>query len=74
MTEGRGRNWMELCRAAIEAKHSEELIEIVEALNKALEREDQVLRDCRVRSDGPAGRARIQIGSSGLSPRKEDTL
>ncbi|HTT24854.1 MAG TPA: hypothetical protein VMG82_38420 [Candidatus Sulfotelmatobacter sp.] len=59
MTEGNRRNWRELCRAALEAKHSEELMEIVQELNKALEQEEQVLRDFRVTSGVPVGRARM---------------
>jgi hypothetical protein len=29
MTEKKRRNWRELCRAGLEAKHSDELVQIV---------------------------------------------
>lgn len=58
MTEARRRNWRELCRAALEAKHPDELMKIVEELNKALKHEEQVRRDFRTASDGPAAGAR----------------
>jgi len=39
----RNKNWRELCHAALEAKDSNELLEIVQELNKALKHEEQVL-------------------------------
>ena len=47
MTEARRKNWRELCRAALEAKDPDELLRIVQDLNQALKREEQVRRDFR---------------------------
>ncbi|MGA2020353.1 MAG: hypothetical protein ABSH02_07175 [Candidatus Sulfotelmatobacter sp.] len=46
MAEQNG-NWRELCCAALEAKDPDELLKIVQELNKALKREEQVRRDFR---------------------------
>ena len=55
MTETGRKNWRELCRAALEAKDPDELLTIVEELNKALKHEEQVRRDFRSAYDEPAG-------------------
>ena len=47
MAMGEHKNWRELCHAALEAKDPNELLEIVQALNKALKHEEQVRRDFR---------------------------
>ena len=47
MAIGEHKNWRELCHAALEAKDSNELLEIVQELNKALKHEEQVRRDFR---------------------------
>ena len=47
MAEGQSRNWRELCSAAPEAQDPDELLKIVQELNKALKREEQVRRDFR---------------------------
>jgi len=47
MPEGRRRNWRELCSAALEAKDPDELLRILQQLNKALKREEEVRRDFR---------------------------
>ena len=44
---GERKNWRELCHAALEAKDPNELLEIVQELNKALKHEEQVRRDFR---------------------------
>jgi len=44
---GEHKNWSELCHAALEAKDPNELLEIVQELNKALKHEEQVRRDFR---------------------------
>lgn len=41
------RNWRELCSAALGAKDPDELLKIVQELNKVLKREEQVRRDFR---------------------------
>jgi hypothetical protein len=41
------KSWQELCHAALEAKDPNELLEIVQELNKALKHEEQVRRDFR---------------------------
>ena len=52
MVKGNRKNWCGLCDAALEAKDPDELLKIVQELNKALRREEQVRRDFR-----EAGRA-----------------
>jgi hypothetical protein len=47
MAMGEHKSWRELCRAALEAKDPNELLEIVAELNKALKNEEQVRRDFR---------------------------
>ncbi len=47
MPEIEHRNWRELCNAALEAKDPDELMKILQQLNKALKREEQVRRDFR---------------------------
>jgi hypothetical protein len=45
MAEGDRKNWRQLCNAALEAKDPDELLKIVQELNKVLKREEQVRRD-----------------------------
>jgi hypothetical protein len=47
MAEGDSKNWRALCNAALEAKDPDELLQIVQELNKVLKREEQVRRDFR---------------------------
>jgi hypothetical protein len=47
MAEREGKNWRELCNAALGAKDPDELLKIVQELNQALKREGQVRRDFR---------------------------
>jgi len=47
MAQGEHKNWRELCKAALDARDPDELLEIVQELNKALKREEQVRRDFR---------------------------
>jgi hypothetical protein len=47
MAERARNNWRELCKAALNAKDPDELLEIVQELNKVLKREEQVRRDFR---------------------------
>jgi hypothetical protein len=47
MAETERRNWRELCYAALGAKDPDELLNIVQELNQALKREEQVRRDFR---------------------------
>jgi len=47
MAEGERRNWRELCNAAREANDPDELLKILQELNKALKREEQVQRHFR---------------------------
>jgi hypothetical protein len=41
------KSWRELCSAALEARDADELLEILQQLNKALKHEEQVRRDFR---------------------------
>ena len=45
MAEANRKNWRQLCNAALEAKDPDELLKIVQDLNRALKREEQVRRD-----------------------------
>jgi hypothetical protein len=47
MGEAHRKNWRDLCSAALEAKDPDELLKIVQDLNQALKREEQVRRDFR---------------------------
>jgi hypothetical protein len=47
MAMGEHKNWRELCHAALEAKDPNELLEIVQDLNKALRHKEHVRRDFR---------------------------
>ncbi|HVR24499.1 MAG TPA: hypothetical protein VMU26_14385 [Candidatus Polarisedimenticolia bacterium] len=47
MAERNCKNWRDLCNAALEARDPDELLEIVQELNKVLKREEQVRRDFR---------------------------
>jgi hypothetical protein len=47
VAERERKNWRELCNAALEAKDPDELLEIVQELNRVLKREEQVRRDFR---------------------------
>ena len=47
MPEQNRKNWRDLCNAALQAKNPDELMEIVQELNQALKREEQVRRDFR---------------------------
>jgi hypothetical protein len=55
MAQGERRNWRELCKAALGAKDPDELLKILQELNQALKREEQVRRDFReaMRTIGP---------------------
>lgn len=48
MAENKSENWRDLCNAALEAKHPDELLRIVHQLKKAPKQEEQVRRDSRV--------------------------
>jgi hypothetical protein len=47
MSEGERKSWRELCNDALRAKDPDELLKIVQELNQALKREEQVRRDFR---------------------------
>ena len=47
MARAERKNWRELCNAALGAKDPDELLRIVQELNQALKREEQVRRDFR---------------------------
>jgi hypothetical protein len=47
MAEGQRKNWRELCNAALEAKDPDELLRILQELNRALKHEEQIRRDFR---------------------------
>ena len=47
MAEKERKNWREFCHAALRAKGPDELLKIVQELNQALKREEQVRRDFR---------------------------
>lgn len=45
MAEGDRKNWRQFCSAALEAKDPDELLKVVQELNKVLQREEQDHRD-----------------------------
>jgi hypothetical protein len=47
MSEQDNESWQELCSAAVEARDPGQLLRIVQQLNQALQREEQVGRDFR---------------------------
>jgi hypothetical protein len=47
MAQGERNNWRELCKAALDARDPDELLEIVQELSKVLKHEEQVRRDFR---------------------------
>lgn len=47
MADGERKNWRELCKAALGARDPDELLKIVQELNRVLEQEEQVRRDFR---------------------------
>lgn len=47
MAEENNKNWRKLCSAALEAKDPDELMKIVQQLNRVLKCEEQVRRDFR---------------------------
>jgi hypothetical protein len=61
MAEGNRKNWRDLCHAALQAKDPDELLQIVQELNKVLKREEQVRRDFREagRTDRSSGEIRL---------------
>lgn len=46
------KNWKQLCSDALEAKDSDELLEVVRKLNNALKDEEQINQDLRKRRIG----------------------
>jgi hypothetical protein len=47
VAEGDRKNWRQLCNAALDARDLDELMKIVQELNRALKHEEQVRRDFR---------------------------
>ena len=47
MAEREHKNWRELCNAALDARDPDELLKILQQLNKTLKREEQVRREFR---------------------------
>jgi len=66
MADGEHKNWRELCSAALEAKDPDELLKILQKLNKALKREEQVRRDFREarRTDRSPVRSDVNLTST----------
>ena len=60
MAEGVRKNWRDLCNAALGARDPDELLNILQELNQALKREEQVRRDFREarRVNKPSGSVR----------------
>jgi hypothetical protein len=55
MAGGRRKNWRELCIAALDARDPDELLQILQELNRVLKDEEQVRHDFRhaTRTVGP---------------------
>jgi hypothetical protein len=60
MPEGDRKNWRELCSAALEAKDPDELLKIVQQLNRVLKCEEQIRRDFREANKASKSREVIQ--------------
>jgi hypothetical protein len=62
MSEGKRKNWRELCRAALDAKNPDELLEIAQELSRVLKSEEQLRRDFRsaFSANGSAGQVRSE--------------
>ena len=63
MAQGERKNWGELCKAALNATDPDELLEIVQELNKVLKREEQIRRDFREARELTSLRARSEVES-----------
>ena len=48
MAQAERKNWRQLCNAALGEQDPDELLRIVQELNKALKQEEQVRRDFRL--------------------------
>jgi hypothetical protein len=48
MAEEQRKTWRELCRAALDAKDPDELLQIAQELTKVLKREEQIRHDFNV--------------------------
>jgi hypothetical protein len=48
MAGGRRKSWRELCIAALDAKDPDEVLQILEELNRVLKHEEQVRHDFRL--------------------------
>lgn len=61
MAAGVHKNWRELCNAALETNDPDELLKILQELNRALKREEQVRRDFRAatRANKASGEIRL---------------
>ena len=61
MAEGDRKNWRKLCSAALETKDPDELLNIVQQLNRVLKCEEQVRRDLgRARPTDLPGRSDVE--------------
>ena len=69
MAEEKRKNWRELCNAALEARDPDELLKILQQLNQALKREEQVQRHFReaTRANKSSGEIRFNNYRSDLS-------
>ena len=63
MAQGERKNWRELCKAALNARDPDQLLDIVQELNKALKREEQIRRDFREARELTSLRARSDFES-----------
>ena len=63
MAQGERKNWRELCKAALDARDPDELLEIVQELNKVLKREEQIRRDFREARELTSLRAQSEVKS-----------
>ena len=63
MPEEQPMNWRELCNAALEAKDPDELLKILQGLNKALKHEEQVRRDFREATRSDQSRVKSDVSN-----------
>jgi len=60
MAEKQRKNWRELCRAALDARNPDQLLQIVQELSKVLKHEEHVRHDFwdAMRAIKPSGEVR----------------
>ena len=72
MAAGERKNWRELCNAALETNDPDELLKILQELNRVLKREEQVRRDFREAMRAHKSSDEIRFNTIGRVTTKAD--